>query len=134
MDELIEKLTLEISQKIEAQVSARISKLIDEVFKANAQIIFTEEEAAGFLKVKPSTLAEWRKRRLVEFAQYPISRVRIKKDEGKLSDIYTYDLAGLLSFRARYIIRSVSPGRYELVPRFSLVEPVVEEKKTAKAA
>lgn len=126
MKELLEQLTTEIARKIEDQLEAGLQGMVAKAFKANLKVIFDETEAAAFLGISPDTLSSWRKRGLVEYAQYPASRIRNGEDD-KLSSLYTYDLAGLLSFRARYIIKTVSPSKFDLVPQFSVVGPMVEE-------
>lgn len=123
-----------IAAMVEQQVSARIRSMIEDAFRQNLKVIYRGDEEAGeFLGVSADAVRSWRQRGLIEYALYPVTRIRKDGDEEKLSDIVTYDAAQLLSFRDRYIIKAVSPSRYELTPRFSVVGPAIEERPQRRA-
>lgn len=127
----LQNLITEIAEKASAQIELRLQSIVTDLFKANLKLIYNETEAAEFLKVSVEALASWRKRRLIEFAQYPVARLRKGDESDKLGDCVTYDLAALLSFRARYVIVCASPNKFELSPNLSLVGPKILEVRSA---
>lgn len=68
------------------------------------------------LGVSVPTLAEWRKGGLIGYCRYP----QVRSD--KLGDKYTYDIADLMNFRAKYHIQPANAKNvFEINPRLSLV-------------
>lgn len=114
MDELFLKMAIRLSESIEQMVSARLQRFMEKFCRSEIKIGFSEAEAAKQLNVSITTLAAWRKAGHISYCQYP----QIKRDE--LGDIYTYDIADLLNFRAKFKVNAVGNNVYEIDRRVSL--------------
>lgn len=131
LDELIKQIGNGVSELIERRVTVFMSKFVRE----DISIILSEKEAAAFLKVSRDTLASWRKRNLLEYAQYP--KGRLPKNaagepiEDGLSDLYSYSVADLLNFRDKYLHKTPGAKRYHLKPVVSLAGPEIGDLKKA---
>lgn len=78
-----------------------IRKILDRIEETiDHDRIFDEKEAAEFLRVSPATLAIYRKKRLIAYAQYPQAR------SDRPSAMFTYREKDLIAFRDRYVVKS----------------------------
>lgn len=114
IEETWERFLRQLTETVGRAIDEKVRSSIGTAIKANARVVFSETEAADFLKVSRDTLAAWRKAGKISFTQYP----QAKADD--LSGMYTYDLADLLSFRERYRKRSTGSERYQLAPVIEL--------------
>lgn len=135
MEELIKELADKIAREATAKIMANVRRECESVYKAQMKCVYSETEAADFLGVTESTVAAWRRRKLITYANYPVARVRDKQDDDSLGDTYTYSLSDLLSFRERYVIQCVSTDKYVLAPAGNVVGITDRlQKRTAIAA
>ena len=122
MDELFQKMCISATESIEQMVAARVTKMLDKYFRSEIKLIYGEKEAAAFLGVSVSTLAAWRKRGVIAYAQYP----QAKADD--LSDMFTYSIADMLNFRERYIRRALNGANvYEIGRTVSVMGPEIKQ-------
>lgn len=130
-----DKFTKRLAENVEQAVLTRVRRTLDEYFRSGVKVVYSEEEAAAFLTIGIDTLQAWRKRGLIEFACYPIGKLRDEEDDGdRLGSTYTYDIAGLLSFRERYVRRSITPNAFKLKPELTLLGPEIDERQLRRVA
>ena len=111
LDEAWNKFVQSVADSIVAIVDTQTAKIIEREFKRNAnELILSETQAAEYLKVSRDTLAAWRKRRLIDYAQYPKGRLADGAEDG-LSDMYSYSVQDLDEFRERYLHRTPEARR-----------------------
>ena len=112
LDEAWNKFVQSVADRITAIVETQTAKIIEREFKRNAnELILSETLAAEYLKVSRDTLAAWRKRRLIDYAQYPKGRLPDGAEDG-LSDMYSYSVGDLDKFRERYLHRTPESRHY----------------------
>lgn len=95
MNEIWDKLALQLSEKIAQCVMAFISPALEKFFRGGVELVFTEEEAAALLKVSAHTLALWRKNDQISHYSYTKSA--------------TYGLHHLADFIERHEHKNLPP-------------------------
>lgn len=116
MEKLWQQLAENITTTIEQMLESRLRRFMERFCRSEVKICFNEKEAAEQLKISAATLAAWRKAGLIAYSRYP----RAKSDE--LSDMYTYDLADLMNFRARYHVAAAGAKNvYEIERKLTVV-------------
>lgn len=114
MDELWNSLALRLSEMIEQLVTAKLRVFIERFARAEIKLCYSETEAAKQLGVSRDTLANWRKRGIISYCRYPSGKA------DQLSDLYSYDLADLLSFREKFKVHTASKNVFEISKTVSL--------------
>lgn len=108
-----DKFTESVAGKVAAVVEQRIAESIAKAVRVETKLVYSESHAAEWLGVSKDTLAAWRKRGLIDYAQYPKGRLPEGAVDG-LSDLYTYSIVDLLNFRERYLNRTHGAKRFHL--------------------
>ena len=116
-DSLWGKLAQELSKRIAALIMQIISPCMEQFFKNGVALVFTEDEAAGLLKVSPHTLALWRKNRQINHYGYTKSA--------------TYGLHHLAEFIQRNEHKNLPP-LFELQTQVSLWGAGIQPTKINK--
>lgn len=112
MSDLIKQLGEQITDEVRRQLLPQISAEISGILRGNVQLAYTEEEAAGQLRMSPATL---KKKRLKGEINY--------HRDGRL---ITYTLADLADYLER-IHHQPLPPKFEIVPKISLLGPKVQQ-------
>lgn len=116
LDQIWNNLAEQCSERIGELVTQKLTAFMHRFCRSEIKLSFSEAEAAKQLGVSQATLAEWRKAGLIAYCCYP----QVRSD--KLGDKYTYDIADLMNFRARYHIEAAnSKNVFEINPRLTLV-------------
>jgi hypothetical protein len=81
-------------------------------FQPTYQLLYTEKEAAEFLKISVDTLQKWRKAGLIDYTEYPCLTRR--EDGHKANLKYVYKLENLMEVVDRFQVKQPASRKYQL--------------------
>lgn len=89
-------------------------------FQPNYQLLYSEKEAAEFLKISLDTLQRWRKAGLIDYTEYP-SLAELKANNKRFNLKYVYKLENLLELVERFQVRHPTSKKYNLAKEQNLL-------------